>query len=130
MGTAISYLGIVGLVVLAGVLIAPLARDQYDELADEWPAIREDIEDSVNDLSERSREDDWPVEIPTFDELEDQFTNGGGSSSDEDLDANNDGVISNASARPTERSAKSASLIRSTRHASWPCGSSKWGSSS
>ncbi len=49
----------------------------------------------MNDLSERSREDDWPVEIPTYDELEDQFTNGG-SSSDEDLDANNDGVISDA----------------------------------
>ncbi len=95
MGTALTYLGIAGLVVLAGVLIAPLARDQYDQLADEWPEIREDIEDSINDLSVRSREDDWPIEIPTYDELEDQFSNGG-QSADEDLDANNDGVISDA----------------------------------
>jgi predicted PurR-regulated permease PerM len=95
MGTALSYLGIAGLVVLAVLLIAPLARDQYDQLADEWPEIRDDIEESIDDLSERSREDDWPVEIPTYDELEDQFSNGG-SSSDEDLDANSDGVISDA----------------------------------
>ena len=30
-------------------------------------------QDSIDDLSDRSVEDDWPIEIPTYDEIEDQL---------------------------------------------------------
>ena len=63
--------------------------------------------------AERSEEDDWPIQIPTWDELEDQFSNGG-QSADEDLDANNDGVISEQNERPI-RGAPGA-LRRAARH--------------
>jgi len=87
LGTALSYIGVAAVVALAILLVAPLATDQYDELAAEWPELREDLRDSVNDLSERSVEGDWPIEVPTWDELEDQF-------SGSDADANDDGEVS------------------------------------
>jgi predicted PurR-regulated permease PerM len=86
-GTAFAYLGIVAVVALTILLVAPLATDQYDELAEEWPELRQDLEDSIDDLAERSREDDWPIEIPTYDEIEDQLRG------DNDTDADHDGVV-------------------------------------
>jgi predicted PurR-regulated permease PerM len=89
LGTGISYLTVVGLTVLVVLLVAPLATDQYDELAEEWPTIRSDIEDQVDEWAEQSRqEDSWfPVELPTSEEMEDQFFGGNAS----DLDGN--GVV-------------------------------------
>ena len=88
LGTGVAYLSVLGVVVLTVVLVAPLAIDQYDDLAAEWPALRQDLEDQINDLSERSREADWPIVIPSFQELEDQFSNGSSA------DLNDDGVVS------------------------------------
>jgi predicted PurR-regulated permease PerM len=88
LGTAFAYLGVVAVVTLVVLLVAPLATDQYDELAEEWPELRQDLEDSVDDLSERSEEDDWPIQIPTYDEIEDQLRGAN------DTDADHDGVIS------------------------------------
>jgi predicted PurR-regulated permease PerM len=88
LGTAFSYLAVAALVALAILLVAPLATDQYNELAEEWPELRADLRESVNDLSERSVEDDWPIEIPTWEELEDQF------SGNETTDTNDDGEVS------------------------------------
>jgi len=85
-GTALSYLGILAGVGLIVLLVAPLATDQYDDLAEEWPELRQDLEDSIDDLSERS--EDWPIQIPTYDELEDQFRG------DANTDTDHDGVIS------------------------------------
>jgi predicted PurR-regulated permease PerM len=73
LGTAFAYLGVVGVFVLAGVLIAPLAQRQADELSDEWPQIQADLEHDVNDLSQRSQDGDWPIQIPRYDELGDSF---------------------------------------------------------
>jgi predicted PurR-regulated permease PerM len=85
MGTAIAYLGVIGIVVLGGFLIAPLAQDQADELSEEWPAIREDLEDRVNDWAERSEEEDWPIRIPEWDDLGESLTgNEPGSADDEE----------------------------------------------
>lgn len=72
-GTALSYLGFVGLIVLAGFLVAPLVQSQGEELAEEWPTIRDDLEERWNSLAERSMEDNWFVEIPTVDEIRDQL---------------------------------------------------------
>jgi predicted PurR-regulated permease PerM len=88
LGTAFSYLGVAAAVGLTVLLVAPLATDQYNELAEEWPELREDLEEQIDDLSERSVEDDWPIEIPTYAELERQF------SGDTEADADGDGSIS------------------------------------
>ena len=36
--------------VLVVLLVAPLATRQYDDLAEEWPELREDLEEDINDL--------------------------------------------------------------------------------
>ena len=73
LGTAFAYLGVAAVVALLVLLVAPMASRQYDDLAEEWPKLRQDLEDSLNDLSARSVENDWPIEIPTWDELEQQL---------------------------------------------------------
>ena len=79
-GTALSYLGFVGILVLLGFLIAPLVQTQADELAEQWPTIRDDLEDGWNDFSERTKEDNWFVEVPSVDEIRDQL---GGTTAEE-----------------------------------------------
>lgn len=72
-GTAITYVGFAGLLVVLGFLIAPLVQTQADELADEWPEIRADAEEWLDDLSEQSKENGWVIEVPNVDELRDQL---------------------------------------------------------
>ena len=88
LGTGIAYLGVAAIIAITILLVAPLATSQYDDLAAEWPELRQDLEDSIDDLSERSEDDDWPIKIPTYDELERQFTG------DESGDTNRDGRVS------------------------------------
>jgi predicted PurR-regulated permease PerM len=88
LGTAATYLGVAGVVVLGGVLIAPQARTQWNELAEDWPDLRDKVEKWVDDRAEDSRENDWPVEIPTFAELEDAMSNG-----PDTADADHDGEV-------------------------------------
>ncbi len=104
LGTALSYLGLLAAVVLVGLLIAPLATRQYDDLADRWPELRDDLEQQVDDLSERSEENEWPIRIPTYRELENQI------SADESADTNNDGTLSEE-----ERQERFASQIDTAR---------------
>lgn len=73
LGTALTYLGVVLLVVLIGFAIAPLAQRQADELAEEWPRIRADLEEDINDLHDRSVANDWPIQIPRWDDLGESF---------------------------------------------------------
>ncbi|MEQ1785801.1 MAG: AI-2E family transporter [Acidimicrobiales bacterium] len=87
-GTALSYLAVVAGAVLVGLIVAPLATRQYDDLAAEWPELRDDLQRQVDDLSAQSEEGEWPIRIPTWQELEDQF------SAKEAADTNGDGVIS------------------------------------
>ena len=70
--------------ILAGLLVAPLATRQYDELAEEWPELQRDLEDQVDDLSQQSEEGDWPIRIPTYQELEDQLSGDGAADTDGD----------------------------------------------
>jgi predicted PurR-regulated permease PerM len=74
LGTALAYLAVVGLVALGGVLIAPLAQEQADELSEEWPDIRDDLEADVNDLHDRSVDENWPIQIPAWDDIGDSFS--------------------------------------------------------
>jgi len=87
-GTACTYLGVAAVIVLTVLLVAPLATRQYDDLAERWPEIRQDLEDSINDLAQRSVDDNWPIEIPTYDELENQLRG------NKSIDTNGDGQVS------------------------------------
>jgi predicted PurR-regulated permease PerM len=69
LGTTLSYLGVVGLAVLGGFLVAPLAQQQADELSEEWPEIRANLEEDVDDLHRRSVEENWPIQIPAWEDL-------------------------------------------------------------
>lgn len=72
-GTAIAYLIVVGIFALGGLLLAPLVQSQAEQLAEDWPEIRDDLIDRLDEWAERSEEDNWPIAIPTWDELQDQL---------------------------------------------------------
>ncbi|MEO6318822.1 MAG: AI-2E family transporter [Acidimicrobiales bacterium] len=104
LGTALSYLGVLAVLVLVGLLIAPLATRQYDDLAERWPELREDLENQIDDLADRSEEGQWPIRVPTYQELEDQF------SAEDAADTNQDGQLSEA-----EKQERFASQIDTAR---------------
>lgn len=53
-GAGIAYLGVLGLLVLAGALIYPIAADQARELGDDWPEIKTKAENWIDDAAEVS----------------------------------------------------------------------------
>jgi predicted PurR-regulated permease PerM len=74
-GTGLTYAGFLGLFTLLGFLVAPLAADQADRFEDEWPEVREDVEVWIDDRHEDS--EDWLFQVPSVEELEDEFGNEG-----------------------------------------------------
>jgi predicted PurR-regulated permease PerM len=98
-GTGLTYLGAAGLVTLAGFLIAPQARDQWDDFADDWPELREEVEDWVDDQARTSQREDWPVEIPTSEEIEDAIAGREPGDDSDDTDRNGDGRTTAAERR-------------------------------
>ena len=101
LGTACAYLAVLAVITVTVLLVAPLARSQYDDLAEEWPQIREDFKDWVDDLATRSEDGDIPFFIPTYEELEDSLFGGDGGLPA--LDADGDGEVT-----PEEREALDA----------------------
>lgn len=93
-GTGLTYLGFVATLVLVGFLVAPLIETQSEELADQWPELRADMEEWLDDLSQRSKDDGWLIEIPNVDELRDQFDRNGSTAQSEEFDR----VITDAAA--------------------------------
>lgn len=79
LGTALTYLGILFGIVLVGLIVFPLASDQADELRDEWPQIRRDVERQIDDWAETS--EDWVIPIPSVEEIEDELDNSSGEES-------------------------------------------------
>ncbi|MDQ3353527.1 MAG: AI-2E family transporter, partial [Actinomycetota bacterium] len=67
-GTALSYLAFFAAVTLIGLVVVPLAAGQAEDLADEAPLVRADVERWINDLSERSQ--NWVISVPSVGELE------------------------------------------------------------
>jgi predicted PurR-regulated permease PerM len=81
-GATLMYLAFfLGLGVLAAV-VWPLASDQAEELSDEWPEIREDLEDRINRLSRQS--ESWPIRIPSVSQIERDLDSGNGEESIQD----------------------------------------------
>lgn len=74
MGVAIAYLAFFSLIGLAAVAVAPIAVEQADELADDWPEIRSDVERWVNDRAAES--EDWFISLPSIGEIEDEVRSG------------------------------------------------------
>ncbi len=85
-GTGITYLGFLGTLVLVGFLVTPLIQTQSEEFAEQWPELRADMENWLDDLSQRSKDDGWLVEIPNVEELRDQFDRGGSTVQTEEFD--------------------------------------------
>lgn len=85
-GTGLSYLGFIGVLVLLGFLVAPLVSTQADELAEQWPELRADMEDWLDDLSQDSKDGNWIVEIPNVEELRNQFGNGNDTAQNAEFD--------------------------------------------
>ncbi len=54
-GAGIAYLGVIGLVVLAGALIYPIAADQARDLGDDWPEIKMKAENWLDDAADTSQ---------------------------------------------------------------------------
>lgn len=72
-GVSLAYLAVLGVVVGAGFLIAPLASSQARELGDDWPEIEARIERWVDDRAEQSQGTFWEFDR---EELEDTFSQG------------------------------------------------------
>ncbi len=71
LGTAATYLGIALLLVVLGLLVTPLVTHQSEQLSDEWPHIRRDVERTVDDWAEKTK--NWAVPIPTVKEIQDEL---------------------------------------------------------
>lgn len=72
LGTIAAFLMVGLLFAGVGAIVYPLVASQSDEVSERWPELRRDAEDWINDLSERSDRDDWPVHVPSVEELEDE----------------------------------------------------------
>jgi predicted PurR-regulated permease PerM len=70
----LTYLAVVvigGVVVLA---LTPLVGGQVDQLRDDYPEIRQRVEDWVDDRATQSEVEDWPIKIPKWDKLIDELS--------------------------------------------------------
>lgn len=63
-------------VALAGVgfALSPLVGGQVDQLRDDFPDIRQRVEDFVNEKAVESELNDWPIKIPKYDKLLDELS--------------------------------------------------------
>lgn len=77
LGTLAAFLLVLGILGAIGAVVYPLVANQAQELSEKGPELREDAEDWINDLSERSDEDDWPIHVPSVKEIEDEASGGG-----------------------------------------------------
>lgn len=75
-GTILAYLAFFVGVGLVGLIVAPLAADQTEDLAAELPTLRANLERWVNDRANQS--EDWIITLPTVGEIESQLGAGTG----------------------------------------------------
>ncbi len=83
--TAITYLALIGLVVGVGFALSPIVGSQASELSEQWPDIKADIEEQIDDWAAQSEEEDWFLQVPTVDEIENEIDGSNGESGGSDL---------------------------------------------
>ena len=71
LGASFAYVAVLGAFVAAGALLVPLASDQGQELADEWPAIEDRVGTWIDDRAAESEGTFWEFTRP---ELEDALS--------------------------------------------------------
>jgi len=69
-GAILSYLAFFAGVGLVGLVVAPLAADQTEDLGQELPTLRANVERWINDRAEQSQ--DWIISLPSVGEIESQ----------------------------------------------------------
>jgi predicted PurR-regulated permease PerM len=75
-GAALAYLIVLGVLGVIVVLIIPVASDAGD-LTTEFTQLGDDLEDWWDVQAEKSVRDDWPVEVPSWQELRDDISDSG-----------------------------------------------------
>lgn len=76
LGALSAFLIVALLLSGVGAIVAPLIVSQADELSERGPELRDDAEEWLNDLSQRSEDDDWPIHVPSVQDIEDQAGDG------------------------------------------------------
>lgn len=77
LGTVAAFVSVLLVFVALGAILYPLIASQADDVSERWPELRRDAEEWINDLSERSDEDNWPFHVPSVEEIEDQADQSG-----------------------------------------------------
>lgn len=72
LGTLAAFLMVLAGFAMLGALLYPLISSQAADVSDRWPELRRDAEDWIDDVSRRSKRDDWPIELPSVAEIEDE----------------------------------------------------------
>jgi predicted PurR-regulated permease PerM len=75
-GAVLAYLLVVAALGIVVLLIIPVASDAGD-LTSEFTQLGDDLEDWWNVQAEKSVRDDWPVEVPTWEDLRDDISDSG-----------------------------------------------------
>jgi predicted PurR-regulated permease PerM len=77
LGSCLSYLGLMGVFTLIGFLVFPSIADQARELADNFPAIYDDLAVDLETFAGTLGFDS--LDVPDYEELRERFTDGQGS---------------------------------------------------
>ncbi|HYI62066.1 MAG TPA: AI-2E family transporter [Acidimicrobiales bacterium] len=72
LGATVAYLVVALLFVGLGAILYPLIAGQADQVSERWPELRRDATEWIDDMSARSDRDNWPIHVPTVQEIEDQ----------------------------------------------------------
>lgn len=76
LGTLTAFLGVALLFAVLGAVLYPLIASQAEDVSERWPRLRDDAEEWIDDLSQRSDDDNWPIHLPSVTEIEDQADTG------------------------------------------------------
>lgn len=83
MGSCLSYLAVIGVLTLVGFLLIPSLADQGRQLADDFPAIYDELVLDVEDFGDRLGA---TIDLPDYEELRERITEQQGDLFDEQLD--------------------------------------------
>jgi predicted PurR-regulated permease PerM len=71
---AMTYLAVVVGLAAIGLALTPLVGGQVSQLREDFPEIRQRVEDYVNERAQESEVNDWPIKLPSYDKLIDELS--------------------------------------------------------